>query len=407
MKIRIFLIIILLIGCSKEPVNQELYLNISNTADGLEITLKGSAIDPDGEITEVKINWGDNKIGYVTDDDFSKIEVKHTYNEPGDYDLIITARNIKNDSTYQKIYINIDFKETSLNNIKPKLFKTSDKDFLILTLNLHTYQESQQNEKFQIIADVIGKMDIDFIAFQFQECAQNKSSDIYEGIIREDNMALIISNIIKEKYSTDYNFVWNWAHYGWNVWEEGIAILSKFPISDTDERYISSYTGTTNIISRKVIYGSYQMPTSKINIFSTHTHWRTSVTDEEHNNQIMNIKLMVDEKEDLILDAFTFVCGDFNVNPTSEYPWSEGYNTMMENDGYLDTFFEIYPDANNKPAQSKYHTIGGTYPGRIDYIFMKENTRYEVLESQIIFTEDIVGEVSDHFGVITKILDKQ
>lgn len=149
------------------------------------------------------------------------------------------------------------------------------------------------------------------------------------------------------------------------------------------------------------------MTNGRINIFSAHTHWRTSETDEEQNNQINNIKSMVEEKELLSMDAITFVAGDFNVNPTSDYPWSEGYFTMMENGDYTDTFLEIYPDANNKPAQSQYNTIGGDFPGRIDYIFMKNNDRFEVVESQIIFTGDVVGRVSDHYGVLTKVRDKE
>ena len=171
----------------------------------------------------------------------------------------------------------------------------------------------------------------------------------------------------------DYNFVWNWAHYGWDVWEEGVAILSKYPLQDSEDKYISTSTNTSNIASRKVIYGAYLIPEGKINIFSAHTHWRTSETDEEQNKQIKNVKQMVEEKEALNLVIATFVCGDFNGNPTSDYPWSEGYNTMVNNGVFVDTYLEIYPDANTKPAQSIYNTIGGTYPGRIDYIFMKNN----------------------------------
>ncbi|NOR88589.1 MAG: hypothetical protein GQ527_13375, partial [Bacteroidales bacterium] len=92
-----------------------------------------------------------------------------------------------------------------------------------------------------------------------------------------------------------------------------------------------------------------------------------------------------------------------NGNPTSDYPWSEGYNTMMENNDYWDSFFEIYPDANDKPAQSIYHTVGGDFPGRIDYIFIKKNDHIQILDSQIVFKTDVVGVVSDHYGVLTKI----
>jgi maltose 6'-phosphate phosphatase len=293
---------------------------------------------------------------------------------------------------------------TKLEGIKTTMFKSSGNEFLILTINLHTYQETRQNEKLNMIADVIGKMNIDFICFQ--ECAQNRYAAITEGIIREDNMALVISKKIMEKYNIDYHFVWNWSHYGWDVWEEGVAVLSRYPVIQSVDRYVSSYTGTGNITSRKVIYASCQAPGGLFNIFSAHTHWRTSLSDEEQNNQINNIKSMVAEKGSSAPDLVSFVCGDFNGNPTSEYPWSEGYNMMMKTNDYSDTFLEIYADANLKPAQSVYNTIGGDFPGRIDYIFMKKNVHFKVTDSQIIFTNDVVGKVSDHFGVLTKVISE-
>ena len=391
-------------SCKKEESVVDPNFNIEKTIDGLEVNIDATANDPKETISDVIVKWGDGTNTKVLEDDFSKINIDHNYSNPGNYEIAISIYTKDKKQIDQNISVRVDFNETSLENIKPELFKTSEKEYLILTINLHTYQEKQQNEKFNLITDLIGKMDVDFIVFQ--ECAQNKNSTIVEGKIREDNMALIISKQLKDKYNLDYNYVWDWAHYGWSVWEEGIAILSKHQLIETDERYISSNTSTGNITSRKAIYGSYQLQNKKINFFSTHTHWRTSTTDEEHNNQIRNIKLMAEEKENINSDAITFICGDFNVNPTSDYPWSEGYNTMMLNNDYTDTFLDVNTDANNKPAQNKYNTIGGDYPGRIDYIFMKNNSDFEVTESQIIFTEDVVGRVSDHFGVLTKITEK-
>ncbi|MEA3317001.1 MAG: endonuclease/exonuclease/phosphatase family protein, partial [Bacteroidota bacterium] len=381
------LLIFVFTNCSKEITsNQNPNLNINYKINGLELTLTGSAIDSDGTISMVKVDWGDNNINKFIYGDFSNIKKNHTYSLPAIYNIEITVSDNNGDSTCLSLSVDVDFNDVSLDNIKESMFKSSDNEYLILTINQHTYQESNQNEKFNMLTEVIGKMDIDFIALQ--ECAQHKSAKIVEGIIRQDNMALIISNNLKEHYDIEYNFVWNWAHYGWDVWEEGVAILSKHNLVDSEDKYISTNTSTSNITSRKVIYASYQIPEGTINIFSAHTHWRTSETDEEQNNQINNIQLMVDEKELLSPEAITFICGDFNCNPTSDYPWSEGYNTLVNKGEYIDTFLEIYPDANNKPAQSIYNTIGGSYPGRIDYIFEKSNPHIKILDSQIIFTEN-------------------
>jgi maltose 6'-phosphate phosphatase len=400
---QVVIIILFLDGCAKETPYENLkpVVNVSQVADGLQVNLTGSASDPDGTVAIVTINWGDNMYTALGAGEFAGFNISHLYGSPGDYNIRITAQDNAADSATQTVVFPANFKETSLSGIKSTMFKAGESEFLILTVNLHTYQETRQNEKLQMVADVIGEMNIDFVAFQ--ECAQNKSSAIAEGIIRVDNMARIISSRILDKYGVSYNFAWNWAHYGWSVWEEGVAVLSRYPVIQSEDRYISSDKSTANITSRKVIYASVQSPAGIFNIFSAHTHWRTSTTDTEQNKQISNIKSMVSEKEAVTPLAISLVCGDFNGNPTSDYPWSEGYNTMMQNGVYSDTFLEVYPDANQKPALAAYYTVGGTLPGRIDYIYLKKNPRIQVVDSQIIFTAGAVGVVSDHFGVLTKL----
>ncbi len=400
--IKVYLLIITIIlisftSCTNPPEKPQ--LNLTSTVNGLEINLTGNAFDADGALTKVIIDWNDNSSLRIINDGFDKINESHKYKTEGDYDVLATAIDSTGDSTIVSFSIHATYLDLSLGGINAELYKTSENEVLFLTINLHTYQEDDQDEKLNMIADVIGKMDIDFIAFQ--ECAQHKNATIIEANIRKDNMAWRIANMLKSNYNTDYGFGWDWAHYGWNVWEEGIAVVSKHPLVETDNRYISSNKSQTNIESRKVIYGAFQLGDKRIHLFSAHTHWRTSETSEEQNNQMKNIKAMVLEKE--VANSYSFVAGDFNGNPTSSYPWSEGYNTMVKDGIFIDTYFVANPDANNKPAQSKHHTILGDFPGRIDYIFMKDNTAFEIQASQIIFKTDVVGKVSDHYGVLTKV----
>jgi endonuclease/exonuclease/phosphatase family metal-dependent hydrolase len=307
-------------GCAKdqEIVNQKPVLAVTHVDDGLQVTLNGRATDPDGTISGVTIDWGDNKHEQLPGTGVADFTVSHLYAEPATCQIIITALDDAGETTALAVPVTPAFKETSLAGVKPGMFRASENEFLVLTLNLHTYQEARQNEKLNMITDVIGKMKVDFICFQ--ECAQNKYSAITGGIIREDNMALIISQRIMEKYQANYHFAWNWSHYGWEVWEEGVAVLSRFPIIHSEDRYVSTTTGTGSITSRKVIYASCQAPGGLFNIFSAHTHWRTSLTDEEQNRQINNIKSMVSEKEAITPDAFSIVCGDFNGNPPVTIP---------------------------------------------------------------------------------------
>ncbi|MBS4058391.1 MAG: endonuclease/exonuclease/phosphatase family protein [Bacteroidales bacterium] len=401
--IALMLMSLLITGCTKEKdsINQKPTLAFSGVADGLKLTLTGTSSDKNGKVIKLKIDWNDAHTDVFENNDFSHFNISHAYLNPGNYQPIVTVFNISGDSAFLMKDFAVDFHETSLAGIKETLFKASADEYLILTVNLHTYQESSQNEKFQLITDLIGKMDVDFVLFQ--ECAQHKSSAIAHGIIRVDNMAKVISDRVKQSYGIDYQYVWDWSHYGWEVWEEGLAVMTRYPIVASDSRYISVSTSKNSITSRKTVYATCQLSDRQINLFSVHTHWRTSLTDEEQNQQISRLKEMVVEKEAAFGGAGSLVAGDFNGNPTSEFPWSEGYHGMMNGNEYTDALLNVYPEANNIPPLSAYYTIGGTLPGRIDYVFVKNSLNASVMDTQIIFTDDVIGRVSDHFGVLTKI----
>lgn len=79
------------------------------------------------------------------------------------------------------------------------VMKENKTELSILTLNLHTYQEKDQEDKFDEIVEFIDSEDVDIICFQ--ETAQHKDSNFIPGSkqIREDNMAYIISNKLSSK----------------------------------------------------------------------------------------------------------------------------------------------------------------------------------------------------------------
>lgn len=272
-------------------------------------------------------------------------------------------------------------------------------EIYILTLNLHTYQESDQDTKFDMVAQTIDELDIDLIAFQ--ECAQHKTATVVDTVggvdIRSDNMAKVITDRLKNYFNKTYYYVWDWAHYGWDVWEEGIAVVSKKPISNSEGRWVSASTSRTDIHSRKAIFGRTSLDGfGDINFTCAHTSW----SDEDGVTHVNNTRTMVREKSTAYTSSvLNILCGDFNCQPTDSP--AVQYNALTSDGELEDTFLLANPNANNLPEDSQYDTVKGSYPGRIDYIFMMTNNNFTVRYSEIVFSPNNIGEVSDHYGVIT------
>ncbi len=280
-------------------------------------------------------------------------------------------------------------------------------EVVIITLNMHTYQEANQDAKFDIIAHAIWYYQADFVALQ--ECAQDMSSTIVDNIgganIRNDNMALILQERLKTDYQLDYYYNWAWAHYGFGYYEEGVAVMSLYPLTDLTNIWISTSHSASDLASRKAVSGSCFV--SRINqhvhFISAHFQPMSSISDTEPKNQVIRLKNLVESN--YTAGNLVLVCGDYNNQPTESDPrWSSTYLNMRTNSiVYTDTFLVDNPTANNLPENSIFDTVKGTYPGRIDYIFMRTNSNYRVISSDIIFTSDNLGLVSDHFGVVTRI----
>ena len=282
----------------------------------------------------------------------------------------------------------------------PLIMQKSSDEIVVLTINLHTYQESTstQSAKFDRVVSAIADLDADIV--MLQECAQNKNATdsgikVYGNMIRVDNMAKIITDRLKEK-GKNYNYFWDWEHYGWSVWEEGTAVLTKYDITKTESRYVSKSTSTVNVNSRKPVMIEVDIPgVGKTAVFSAHTGW-WNAAEEPFQTHFTNIDKWIDEvmKNDGIENFF--LAGDFNIEASKE-----GYNYVMNLNKYNDNYYLANPNGFMDA------TIGGNIAGwesgdpygkRIDYIFTNKGNKLTVKMSQRIFTEKSYGRVSDHNG---------
>ena len=295
----------------------------------------------------------------------------------------------------------------------------------LLTLNLHTYQEISTSGKketdlnridalqrvsnyasiFDTIAHGIDDLKPDVICLQ--EVGEWKDSTL----IKKNSKLNLLSfgndptNAVNQissriKHAKYFNFM-DWSHYGWSVWKEGTAILSKYPILEQESRYISNINnGTVDYWqSRKVTRIKVKHSDTKyLNIFSIHTGWWDSKKEpfQMQFTRLMDWLKLVESK-----DEVTILCGDFN-QPAG----GKGYQLMIQSRAYKD----LYLAANSDGMYDR--TIDGEIDGwegdkkgkRVDYLLMNDTMPYKVVKSKRVFTESIFGRVSDHYGVYSIII---
>ena len=135
----------------------------------------------------------------------------------------------------------------------------------MLILNLHCYQEDNQDHKLSQIARAINELDVDVVCLQ--EVAELWNNGLGDW---ESNSARIINDRLK----SPYHLVTDWSHLGFDRYREGVAILSRYPIARQEGRYVSNSRDPYSIHSRKVVMARIRVPhLGLINVFSSHLSW--------------------------------------------------------------------------------------------------------------------------------------
>ena len=285
------------------------------------------------------------------------------------------------------------------------------KDMKILTINIHSHFNKMTTKQFQMalnhLSDFIIRDSIDLVALQ--ECSQTCQENVMEGTypgsfcpietdsvpIRKDNFALLLAKALEEK-GKKYYWSWTGAKVGYDMFDEGLAIFSIHPILDLEAFYFSKQADYYNWKSRKTIGVCVEWEGKRNWFYSVHMGWWKD--EEEPFSSQMNLlqkKLM--EKEENV-----FLLGDFNSQADIR---GEGYDYVKEL-GWQDTYFLA-------KEKDDGITVPGTIDGwkeidegmRIDYIFSKESM--EVQSSKVVFNGKTEEVISDHFGVMIHIKNKE
>lgn len=276
-----------------------------------------------------------------------------------------------------------------------------------LTLNIHSHYRNMNKLLFHCNVESFSKMvleqDVDIIALQ--ECSQtHKAVVVHEEqlrsfvagsgdtVIKDDNCAYLIVKKLRENGKI-YEWTWCAPKLGYDYYDEGMAIISKYPILQVEEFYSSKLQDYFNWKTRKIIGIKVQTEQGPKWVYSIHMGWWDD-EEEPFIDQMERIKGHIEMKGDPI-----FLMGDFNSDAGVR---NEGYD-YVKNLGWFDTYHlaEMKDDGS---------TVIGNIDGwegkevnkmRIDHIWINE--KIDVKESRVVFSGESEPVISDHYGVMITI----
>ena len=255
----------------------------------------------------------------------------------------------------------------------------------VLILNLHCYQEENQDEKFTTIANTINDLDVDII------CLQEVAEYWNDG---HGDWPSNSAKIINERLTEPFYIHHDWSHLGFDQYREGVALLSRYPLSNQDSGYVSDSHDVYDINSRKVVTARVYVPyIGFINVFSAHLSWLEGGFQE----QFQRLRNWAGNINSHDIKA-TLLCGDFNITAGSN-----GYKQVVASNEYQDQYLAV----NKQGVFEKIFKVNDVHwqdlladDYRIDYIFMNKNSGIKATSAKVIFTDQDVGRVSDHCGYL-------
>lgn len=256
----------------------------------------------------------------------------------------------------------------------------------LLTLNCHSWQEENQLDKIKYLAEIISHKDYDVIALQ--EVSQSINSASVEMDIKEDNFALLLKMELDKITENNYEFYWDFSHIGYDVYEEGLAIMSKHKFINNESFFITKGEDRTYWKTRKIVKSSIEIKDEIFDFYSCHLGWW--IDDEEP------FKYQADKLLDTISNsAAAIFMGDFNNNA---FVRNEGYDYLLSK-GLIDLYLET--DSTDECSATAKGKIDGWEENReklrLDLIL--SNKPLKVKSANVIFNGKNKNIISDHYGV--------
>lgn len=269
----------------------------------------------------------------------------------------------------------------------------------ILTINVHAWVEVNALSKLYTLADTIINENYDIVALQevnqlivTDEIPIEYNFPSKTAIkIKTDNFAFVLQETLQKKGS-HYDWAWSDCHIGYKIYEEGVAILSKYPIKEIDEILLRDGLDFEDVRRRKALGVATELSGELIWFYTGHFSWWTREGEnlfiEEWN--IINAHLKEKRKKYPV-----FLMGDFNNDASIK---EEGYELITKKDGWYDVYSLAKKTGGNHTVSKEIDGWEGNYSKlRIDYIFASE--LYSVESCRVVFDSNHYEIISDHFGV--------
>ncbi|EOL42470.1 hypothetical protein RV11_GL002023 [Enterococcus phoeniculicola] len=267
----------------------------------------------------------------------------------------------------------------------------------LLTLNTHSWMEEQPLEKLETLAQMIAAREIDIICLQ----EVNQRKDVGEGHtdaffhhalnqmpIKKDNFAYLLVKRLKE-LEMSYHWCWMPSHIGYEVYEEGSAILSRNTLQA--ESFIASETTEfTDYHTRRMLGATTVVNGKDVYVMSCHFSWWEGENSGFYQEWQTTENVLSSKTVPL------FLMGDLN-NPS--HIEGQGYTQLVNSSLPL---VDSFSHAKNKMGEATVKKVIDGWENnqeslRIDYVFV--SNQLEVSTYEVVFDGKRTPVVSDHFGV--------
>ena len=266
----------------------------------------------------------------------------------------------------------------------------------ILTFNVHSWLEADQITKLNQLADFIAEKKIEVITLQEVNQLIEGSvvsldsyyipSDEQQVPIKEDNFALLLVKALQKR---GHRYYWSWLenHIGYDQYDEGLAILSKYPFEAEGSR-ISYYKDYSNYQTRRLLKATI---VPKLSVVCAHFSWWQAANDAGFQYEWQQTLDWLEE-----ITTPLIVAGDFNAPAGLESHQLLLANPLELKDSY-ETSLKRIGEATAPPVIDGWRGRQLPEVMRIDYVWHSKNLTPSL--HQVVFDGTSMDQLSDHYGI--------